>query len=92
MRRDGAEQGLAAAGTRRGKKSGADLAYEVLQHFAAAARAFLTACAKVGPLQWSISHASNTSCALSAGPYSAFLLGSFMHESTVLLLAYAVLD
>lgn len=92
MRREGAEQGSAAAGTRRGKKSGADLAYEVLQHFAAAARAFLTACAKVGLLWWSISHASNASCALSAGPYSAFLLGSFMLKATVLHLAHAVVE
>jgi hypothetical protein len=46
-RRDAADPAAAAANGRRGKKSGADLAHEVLQHFAVAARAFLTACAKV---------------------------------------------
>ncbi len=46
-RRDAADPAAAAAAGRRGKKSGADLAQEVLQHFAVAARAFLTACAKV---------------------------------------------
>ncbi|KAK9821448.1 hypothetical protein WJX81_000342 [Elliptochloris bilobata] len=44
--RDAVETGVAVALGRRGKKSGADLAFEVLQHFATASRAFLTACAK----------------------------------------------